>query len=114
MVGEELAVGGHVAIEEVHAPREDCGIAGEGSRRPVEGRRGRSERRVDTRAAPTATRALARIEDRPQLRDRRQPPVTLVVEPSRLCAPVRAHAVADASRPAVERREEAREGGPVR
>src|SRR5207253_8516052 len=82
--------------------------------RPVAAQPGRAERRVDTRAAAGATLPLARIEDRLQLRDGRQPPVAVVVEPSRLRAPVPARTVADAGRPAVQRREEAREGGPVR
>src|SRR5439155_18635455 len=48
----------------------------------------------------------------PHLRDGGQPPV--VVKPARLRAAVRTHAVAHPGRPAVRRREEGREGGPVR
>src|SRR5437016_7225158 len=107
-----LDVGARESTEETHEPRVE-GVAGAGSRRPVAGRRGRAERRVDTRAAAGATLPLALIEDRLQLRDGRQPPVAVVVEPSRLCAPVPARTVADAG-PAVQRREEAREGGPIR
>jgi len=102
----------HGPIAEIHAPHQ-AGIVGVGSRRRVAGRRSRAEGRIDAGAAG-ATAARARVDDRRQLRDRRQPPVAVVVEPSRLCAPVRTHAVADAGRAAVQRREEAREGGPVR
>src|SRR5438094_7526302 len=108
-----LDVGAREPTEETHEPRVE-GVAGAGSRRPVAGRPGRAERRVDTRAAAGGTLPLALIEDRLQLRDGRQPPVAVVVEPSRLCAPVPARTVADAGRPAVQRREEAREGGPIR
>src|SRR5947199_10863474 len=108
-----LDVGAREPTEETHEPRVE-GVAGAGSRRPVAGRPGRAERRVDTRAAAGATLPLARIEDRLQLRDGRQPPVAVVVEPSRLGAPVPARTVADAGGPAVQRGEGAREGGPVR
>src|SRR5262245_57157162 len=85
--------GARTPIAAIHAPR-DAESGGGGRRRPVEGRRGRPEDRIDARSAATHAEALTEIEDRLQLRRLsrprnefrpaaalRQPPVDVPREP---------------------------------